>query len=79
VQYENVVTRPEIQIKRLLEFLGLRWEPDCLEFHRNRRVVRTASSDQVRQPMYQSSVGRYRNYSGLLAEFFAALPVRDDG
>ncbi len=79
VQYEEVVTNPEVQIRRLLEFLGLEWEPACVEFHRNRRVVRTASSDQVRQPMYRSSVGRHRNYSVHLAEFFAALQASDDG
>ena len=79
VQYEEVVTSPEVQIKRILEFLGLQWESDCLKFHRTRRVVRTASSDQVRQPIYRSSVGRHSNYSGHLAEFFAALPVYDDG
>ena len=79
LQYEELVTGPEAQIRRLLEFLGLEWEPACLEFHRNRRLVRTASSDQVRQPMYRSSVGRYRNYSAHLGEFFAALQAGGDG
>ena len=79
VQYEELVTDPEVQIRRLLEFLGLEWEPACLEFHRNRRLVRTASSDQVRQPIYRSSVGRHRKYSVYLSEFFAALQAGGDG
>jgi len=69
----------EVQITRLLEFLGLKWEPACLEFHRNRRPVRTASSDQVRQRMYRSSVGRHRNYNAHLADFFALLQAGGDG
>ena len=79
VQYEDVVSNPETQIRRLLEFLSLEWEPGCLEFHRNRRVVRTASSDQVRRPIFSSSVGRHGNYSSQLADFFAALQAQDNG
>ncbi len=79
VQYEELVTDPEAQIRRLLEFLSLEWQPACLDFHRNSRLVRTASSDQVRQPMYRSSVGRHGNYSAHLSEFFAALQAGGDG
>ncbi|MCZ6826338.1 MAG: sulfotransferase [Gammaproteobacteria bacterium] len=79
LQYEELVTDPEVQIRRLLEFLGLEWEPACLEFHRNRRMVKTASSDQVRQPLYRSSIGRHRNYSVHMDDFFAALQARGDG
>lgn len=79
VRYEDVVTNPELQISRLLKFLDLDWEPGCLEFHRNLRVVKTASSDQVRQPLYQSSVGRHRNYSEHLSGFFTALQACSDG
>ena len=79
VQYEELVTDPELQIRRLLEFLGLEWEPACLEFHRNRRTVKTASSDQVHQPLYRSSIGRHRNYSVDMDDFFAALQASGDG
>ena len=51
--YEEMVDDTENQVRGLLEFCGLPFESDCLEFHRNERTVRTASSEQVRQPIYQ--------------------------
>jgi tetratricopeptide (TPR) repeat protein len=62
VSYEQLVTNPEIHMKKMLAFLGLPWEAECLQFHRNKRAVVTSSMQQVRLPMYQSSVGRWRNY-----------------
>jgi len=63
VDYEAVVADTENQVRRVLEFCGLEFEPDCVEFHRNQRVVRTASSEQVRQPIYQAAVDQWRHYA----------------
>ena len=59
VQYEDVVREPEANIRRLLMHCGLTFEPACLNFHATRRAVRTASAEQVRQPLYRSGVGRH--------------------
>ncbi len=60
--YEDLVADPEPQIRRLLEHCGLPWSDACLRFHENERPVQTASATQVRQPLYSSSVGRWRRY-----------------
>jgi tetratricopeptide (TPR) repeat protein len=62
VQYEEVVGDAEMQIRRLLEHCGLEFEPACLNFHATRRAVRTPSAEQVRQPIYTSAVGYWRNF-----------------
>ena len=68
VDYETLTEDTEAQTRRLLDHCGLEFEPDCLDFHKTRRVVKTASFLQVRKPIYQSSKGRWRNYSTQLAE-----------
>jgi len=73
VNYENLVADLESESRRLIEFLGLDWEPACLEFHRTERTIATVSHWQVRQPLYSNSVGRWRNYEKHLAPLFAAL------
>lgn len=67
VWYEDVVADLDGQSRRLMAFLGLDWEPGCLEFHRTPRVVATASAWQVRQPLYDRSVGRWHHYRRHLA------------
>ena len=62
VHYEETVDDLEAQVRRILEFCGLPFEEACLNFHENERAVRTASSEQVRQPIYKSSVGKFRAY-----------------
>ncbi len=74
VNYEDTVTDLEGTARRMIETCGLAWEPACLEFHRTERPIRTASVMQVRQPVYQRSVARWKNYEPDLAELFALLP-----
>ena len=74
VDYEETVADLEGVARRLLEACGLEWEPACLEFHRTERPVRTASLTQVRQPIYTTSVARWKHFQGPLADLFAALP-----
>ncbi len=73
VQYEEVVNDTEAQVRRLLEFLGLDFEPECLAFHATQRSVRTPSSEQVRQPIYQSGLEQWRHFEPWLAPLKAAL------
>jgi tetratricopeptide (TPR) repeat protein len=79
VEYEQLVGDFEGQVRRLLDFCGLPWEDGCLEFHRNERAVRTASSEQVRQPLYTSGVHRWRDYErhlGALIELLQPVLMR---
>lgn len=62
VEYEELVANQENVSRQLVEFCGLEWNEKCLHFSENKRAVRTASGWQVRQPMYSSSVGRWKNY-----------------
>ncbi len=73
VDYEHVVDDLEGEAKRLVSFLGLPWEDACLQFHANDRVVRTASVNQVRQPIYTTSKGRWQKYADHLGPLLAAL------
>jgi tetratricopeptide (TPR) repeat protein len=73
LRYEDLVTDFEPNARRLIEFLELDWDANCLDFHATRRPVRTASLFQVRRPVYSRSVGRYRNYRSMLEPLFEAL------
>jgi hypothetical protein len=72
-QYEDVVVDIEHHARRLIEFVGLEWHPACLEFHSNRRVVRTPSHAQVRHPVHARSVARWRLYEETLQPMFQAF------
>jgi tetratricopeptide (TPR) repeat protein len=78
VRYEETVADLEGVARRLVTACGLEWDPACLEFHRTRRPVRTASITQVRKPIYTTSVARWKNYEAALGELFRALPRKDD-
>ena len=63
VEYENFIYDQEYATKNLIEHLGIEWNEKCLDFHKNQRLVWTASYEQVRQPVYSHSIERWRNYS----------------
>lgn len=71
IAYEDVVTDTEEAARRLLAFCGLDFDPACIEFHRNEAPVATASSVQVRQPIYKHAVERWRRYEREL------IPLRE--
>lgn len=73
VQYEDVVTDFENQVRRLLDYCELPWEDSCLRYHETDRPVRTASSEQVRQPVYTKSVHFWRNHEKNLGELAEVL------
>lgn len=64
IHYEAVVADTEGEARKLLAFCGLNWHPACLQFHENAAPVATASSVQVRQPIYRTSLDRWRKYGG---------------
>jgi tetratricopeptide (TPR) repeat protein len=91
IQYEDLIADFEGQSRRLIDFLGLSWDPACLAFHETERQIMTASLWQVRQPLYASSVGRWRHYrehlrpllvglTGVIPKEaeYTAIPRRDD-
>lgn len=73
VQYEEVVADLDTQVRRILEFCDLPFEEECLRFHETRRAVKTASSEQVRQPIYSEALHRWRNYEEHLAPLIEVL------
>lgn len=86
VHYEDNVTDLETQVRRILDHVGLPFEQSCVDFHQTKRAVKTASSEQVRQPIYTGALGKWQKYSQNLSvwkedfrEIIAALPqsVRD--
>lgn len=73
VQYEELVSDFEPQVRRLLDHCGLPWEESCLAFHRTERSVRTASSEQVRRPLYDSALEEWRHFASYLGPLREAL------
>jgi predicted Zn-dependent protease len=73
VIYETLIEDTEGEVRRLLDYCGLPFEERCLRFHENERAVRTASSEQVRRPIYRDGVEHWRNYDEYLAPLKGAL------
>jgi len=78
VPYEDLVADQEGFTRRLIEFCGLPWDSRCLEFHRNPRDIRTSSAVQVRQPIYTTSLARWKRYEGHLEPFLRHLSTGDE-
>ena len=76
VDYEDIVADQEGQTRRLLDYCGLGWEDACLDFHKSDRSVRTASSVQVRSPIYNTSLKAWEPYREFLQPLLDGL---DDG
>jgi tetratricopeptide (TPR) repeat protein len=73
VIYEDVVEDTETEVRRLLDYCGLAFEPACLKFYENARAVRTVSSEQVRRPIFRDGLEQWRNYEPWLAPLKLAL------
>ena len=73
LDYEELVANFETQARRIIANCGFSWHAGCLEFHKTRRVLRTASSVQARQPLYSSAIGRWRNYATDLRPLIKAI------
>jgi tetratricopeptide (TPR) repeat protein len=77
VQYEDMVGDQERMSRRVIDFVGLEWDDACLRFYENKRAVATASVWQVRQKVYSSSVGRWRDYETHIEPLRRALAGED--
>jgi tetratricopeptide (TPR) repeat protein len=75
VSYEDVVNDVEGQARRLIEYCGLPWDDRCVSFHKTSRPVKTASAVQVRQPLFRSSLQRWRKYESAIGPLLEALGV----
>ena len=73
VHHEELVEDLEHHVRRILDFIGLDFEPACLEFYKTERSIRTASSEQVRQPIYKEGIEQWRNFEPWLEPLKAAL------
>ena len=73
IDYEETIADQEGQSRRLIDFVGLEWDDACLDFHKTERAVITASHSQVRQPIYNTSVGRWKRYGKGLAPLIEGL------
>jgi Sulfotransferase family len=76
VDYEAVVEDVEREARRMLNYLDLPWDEAVLRFHETERPVRTASVNQVREPIYRTSAGRWRKHAAQLQSLLSALDVR---
>lgn len=73
VAYEQLVQDPDTESRKLVAFTGLPWDDRCLEFHKEEKLVRTASVSQVRNPIYKSSLGTWKKYGKHLGPLIEAL------
>ena len=76
VVYEDLVRAPEQQIRKILDYCELEWQPACLDFHNNKQAVSTASSVQVRKPMNADSIDRWKRYGKQLDELKSYLDAK---
>jgi hypothetical protein len=77
VRYEDVVADLEKEAQRIIAYCGLPWDKRCLSFHETSRPIRTASATQVRRPIYNSAVGRWRVYEQQIGPLLTALGLKD--
>ena len=77
INYEQVIDNPNDRILDLLEFCNVKFEDNCINFHKSKRPVKTASSEQVRQPMYKTGLDYWKNYSNNLDTLLKHFPEYD--
>ncbi len=73
IKYEDLIENPNLEIKKLIGYCGLDWDENCLKPHKNKSSIRTASINQARKPIYQTSKGTYQYYSKHLKTLFSLL------
>jgi hypothetical protein len=78
LHYEKLIADPETMSRELIHFCGLSWSDRCLEFYKNRDAVKTSSRIQVREPIYKTSSGRWKNYAAHLEPYKKAIEGSDN-
>ena len=75
IKYENLISNTKVEISKILQFCNLKWADNCLNFHKNKRPVKTASDYQVRNKIYTKSIGSWKNYSKFVDDDLLKLKV----
>ena len=78
IEYETLIKSPEQEIKNLITACELNWEESCMDFHQTDAVIKTASAYQVRQPIYDTSVGLWKNYEENISELLVELDSKEN-
>lgn len=73
VIYEDLIADADTEVRRMLDVIGLPFDPACLAFHTSKRAVRTPSAEQVRRPLYSEAVDHWRHYDSWLGPMKDAL------
>ena len=73
LQYENLITNQEKETRKLLDYCELEWEDECLKFYETKRSINTASSEQVRQPIYKGAMQAWKNYESHIEPLIKTL------
>ena len=73
IKYEDLIDNPKIEVQKLLKYLELNWEEECLNFYNSDRPVHTLSDTQVRKPLYKNSIQNWRYFENYLPEIFKSL------
>ena len=73
INYENLINKPEINVKNLIKFCNLNWDENCLKFYNNKRVIKTASDIQARKMFYNSSIGYWKKFEKHVEKSFSRL------
>ena len=73
LNYENLINNQNEEIKNLIKFCDLDWDPNCLNFHKNKKSIKTVSFAQARKPIYNSSINISKNYSIYLEKLISKL------
>ena len=73
IKYENLIKNSEYEIKKIINFCQLKWENDCLNFHKNNTAIKTLSVNQANKPIYNSSINSANNYKDKLKDLFTKL------
>ena len=73
IEYEEIVTNPKHEIKKLIEYCDLNWEENCLNFSKNKTPIKTASVGQARNSIYSTSLESSKKYETFLKEMFSHL------
>ena len=77
VEYEKMISNQEEETKKLLKFCDLSFQENCLKFYENKRAVKTASSEQVRQPIYKRGINYWKNFEESLVDLKVSLqPIK---
>ena len=75
VKYEDLITKKETEIKKIIKYCNLEWEEECLNFNKNKNPIKTVSTAQARSPIYNSSIESYKKLQPYLKNLFNIVKV----